>query len=103
MLSRGESSAAGLALAYFRPLRKRRRRPASGDQSARSGLLHCVLDAAIATPRHCDWTTENAALLKGAAAEACIGILTSGIVHPTVHAAFAEVLPIEVLQDDLSV
>ena len=64
-----------------------------------------VLDAAIAVAWHGDWTTEDAAMLEGAAADACMAMLTSGIVHPTVTAAlyapFAEAVSIEVLQDDL--
>lgn len=67
--------------------------------------IHNVLDAALAIAWHADWTTEDAALLEGAAADACMAILTSGIVHPTVTAAlyapFAEAVPLETLQDDL--
>jgi hypothetical protein len=67
--------------------------------------VHRVLDAALAVAWHADWTTEDAALLEGAAADACMAILTSGIVHSTVTAAlyapFAEAVPLETLQDDL--
>jgi hypothetical protein len=66
---------------------------------------HRVLDGAIAVAWHGDWTAEDAALLEGAAADACTAILTSGIVHPTVTAAlyapFAEAVSFEALQDDL--
>lgn len=64
-----------------------------------------VLDAAVSVAFHSDWTVEDAALLEGAAIDACMAILTSGIVHPTVTAAlyapFAEAVPLETLQDDL--
>ena len=67
--------------------------------------VHHVLDAAIALAWHADWTTEDAALLEGAAADACLAILTAGIVHHTVTAAlyapFAEAIPIDLLQDDV--
>jgi len=72
-----------------------------GDQQE----VHRVLDSALAVAWHGDWTTEDAAMLEGAAADACMAILTSGIVHPTVTAAlyapFAEAVSIELLQDDL--
>jgi hypothetical protein len=54
-----------------------------GEQSE----VHRVLDAAISVTWHGDWTAEDAALLEGAAADDCMAILTSGIVHPTVTAA----------------
>lgn len=64
-----------------------------------------VLDAAVAVAFHADWTIADAELLEGAAIDACMAILTSGIVHPTVTAAlyapFAEAVPLETLQDDL--
>lgn len=64
-----------------------------------------VLDSALAIAWHGDWTTEDAALLEGAAADACMAILTSGIVHPTVtavlYAPFAEAVPLEALESEM--
>jgi hypothetical protein len=64
-----------------------------------------VLDGALAIAWHAEWTARDAGLFEAAAADACMAILTSGIVHPTVTAAlyapFAGAVPFEVLQDDL--
>ncbi len=69
--------------------------------------VHHVLDAAIALAWHAGWSTEEAALLEGAAADACLAILTAGIVHHTATAAlyapFAEAVPLDLLHDDVDV
>jgi hypothetical protein len=42
-----------------------------------------VLDAALAVAYHGGWSTEEAAALERAAADACAGVLSRGIVHPS--------------------